>query len=97
MELRSVQSPNLSFDTRMSEEGEVLCVTGAAEDPKTDHLRELDGAKERLLLLKANLLEEGSFDSAVDGCEEVPTATGRFAVVGRVAHDYEVLKILHED
>ncbi|KDO83326.1 hypothetical protein CISIN_1g045620mg, partial [Citrus sinensis] len=67
------------------------------EDPKTDHLRELDGAKERLLLLKANLLEEGSFDSAVDGCEEVPTATGRFAVVGRVAHDYEVLKILHED
>lgn len=41
------------------------------EDPKTDHLRELDGAKERLLLLKANLLEEGSFDSAVDGCEGV--------------------------
>ena len=30
VELRSVQSPNLSFDTRMSEEGEVLCVTGDA-------------------------------------------------------------------
>ncbi|KAH9603793.1 hypothetical protein KSS87_018819 [Heliosperma pusillum] len=38
-------------------------------DPKkTEHLRELDGAKERLRLFEANLLEEGSFDSAVDGC-----------------------------
>lgn len=31
----------------------------------------LDGAQERLQLFKANLLEEGSFDSAVDGCEGV--------------------------
>ncbi|GAY36939.1 hypothetical protein CUMW_025520, partial [Citrus unshiu] len=47
-------------------------VKATVRDPSqhTDHLRELDGAKERLLLLKANLLEEGSFDSAVDGCEE---------------------------
>ncbi|XP_074316554.1 phenylacetaldehyde reductase-like [Silene latifolia] len=38
-------------------------------DPKkTEHLRGLDGAKERLNLFEANLLEEGSFDSAVDGC-----------------------------
>ncbi|GAY36944.1 hypothetical protein CUMW_025520, partial [Citrus unshiu] len=46
-------------------------VKATVRDPSqhTDHLRELDGAKERLLLLKANLLEEGSFDSAVDGCE----------------------------
>ena len=28
-----------------------------------------DGAKERLHLFKADLLEEGSFDSAVEGCE----------------------------
>ncbi|OAY39972.1 hypothetical protein MANES_10G138900v8 [Manihot esculenta] len=41
-------------------------------DPKkTDHLLALDGAKERLHLFKANLLEEGSFDAAVDGCEGV--------------------------
>lgn len=33
------------------------------DDPKTGHLPELDGAKETLHLLKANLLEEGSFDS----------------------------------
>ncbi|KAJ0039022.1 hypothetical protein Pint_23952 [Pistacia integerrima] len=41
------------------------------DDPKIKHLHELDGAKERLHLFKANLLEEGSFDSAVDGCEGV--------------------------
>ncbi|KAK1431310.1 hypothetical protein QVD17_07767 [Tagetes erecta] len=42
------------------------------KDPKkTDHLVKLDGAKERLHLFKANLLEEGSFDAAVDGCEGV--------------------------
>ncbi|KAF8398362.1 hypothetical protein HHK36_017289 [Tetracentron sinense] len=43
-----------------------------ADDPKkTEHLLALDGAKERLHLLKANLLEEGSFDSLVEGCEGV--------------------------
>ncbi|KAL6966522.1 hypothetical protein U1Q18_032301 [Sarracenia purpurea var. burkii] len=41
-------------------------------DPKkTEHLLALDGAKERLHLFKANLLEEGSFDSVVDGCDGV--------------------------
>ncbi|CAK9160511.1 unnamed protein product [Ilex paraguariensis] len=41
-------------------------------DPKrTAHLLGLDGAKERLHLFEANLLEEGSFDVAVDGCEGV--------------------------
>ncbi|XP_062115471.1 phenylacetaldehyde reductase-like [Humulus lupulus] len=38
-------------------------------DPKeTDHLVALDGAKERLHLFQANLLEEGSFDPAMAGC-----------------------------
>nr|QHS84907.1 cinnamyl alcohol dehydrogenase [Pyrus sinkiangensis] len=41
-------------------------------DPtKTEHLHALDGAQDRLQLFKANLLEEGSFDSAVAGCEGV--------------------------
>ncbi|XP_078446606.1 NAD(P)-binding Rossmann-fold superfamily protein [Wolffia australiana] len=41
-------------------------------DPrKTDHLRQLDGANERLHLFQGNLLEEGSFDEVVDGCEGV--------------------------
>ncbi|KAL6326252.1 hypothetical protein AAG906_004749 [Vitis piasezkii] len=39
-------------------------------DPKkTQHLLSLDGAQERLHLFKADLLEEGSFDSVVDGCD----------------------------
>lgn len=40
----------------------------ADDAKKTDHLISLDGAKERLQLLKADLLCEGSFDSAVEGC-----------------------------
>ncbi|GLT67566.1 hypothetical protein SLA2020_414210 [Shorea laevis] len=38
---------------------------------KTEHLLALDGAKERLHLFKADLLDEGSFDSVVNGCEGV--------------------------
>ncbi|XP_062173274.1 phenylacetaldehyde reductase-like [Alnus glutinosa] len=48
-------------------------VRASVRDPndpkKTNHLLELDGAKERLHLFKANLLEEGSFNSAIEGCE----------------------------
>lgn len=50
-------------------------VKASVRDPndpkKTDHLRALDGANERLHLFKANLLEEGAFDAIVDGCEGV--------------------------
>ncbi|GLT84205.1 hypothetical protein SLE2022_024510 [Rubroshorea leprosula] len=38
---------------------------------KTEHLLALDGAKQRLCLLKAELLDEGCFDSILDGCEGV--------------------------
>ena len=42
------------------------------DDPKkTEHLVSLDGAKERLHLYKTDLLEEGSFDSVIEGCEGV--------------------------
>ncbi|KAK6119747.1 hypothetical protein DH2020_046507 [Rehmannia glutinosa] len=42
------------------------------DDPKkTHHLLSLDGAKERLHLFKANLLEEGSFDAGIAGCDGV--------------------------
>ncbi|PRQ54782.1 putative cinnamyl-alcohol dehydrogenase [Rosa chinensis] len=48
-------------------------VKGTVRDPndpkKTEHLLSLEGAKERLHLFKADLLDEGSFDPAVDGCE----------------------------
>ncbi|CAO2837307.1 unnamed protein product [Amaranthus hypochondriacus] len=50
-------------------------VNATVRDPndpqKVEHLRSLDGAKERLHLFPANLLEEGSFDAAVEGCEGV--------------------------
>lgn len=50
-------------------------VKASVRDPndpkKTQHLVSLEGAKERLQLFKADLLEEGSFDSAIDGCEGV--------------------------
>ncbi|XVF30520.1 hypothetical protein REPUB_Repub16aG0064900 [Reevesia pubescens] len=39
------------------------------DDPnKTEHLLALDGANERLHLFKTELLDEGSFDSVVEGC-----------------------------
>ncbi|EEF48916.1 phenylacetaldehyde reductase [Ricinus communis] len=50
-------------------------VKASVRDPndprKTEHLRSLDGAEERLQLFKADLLEEGSFDAAVEGCRGV--------------------------
>jgi hypothetical protein len=48
-----------------------LCIYSTDDPKKTDHLLSLDGAKERLQLFKASLLEEGSFDSVVDGCQGV--------------------------
>ncbi|XP_057531204.1 phenylacetaldehyde reductase-like [Amaranthus tricolor] len=50
-------------------------VQASVRDPndgrKVGHLHSLDGAKERLHLFPANLLEEGSFDAVVEGCEGV--------------------------
>ncbi|XP_062174245.1 phenylacetaldehyde reductase-like [Alnus glutinosa] len=50
-------------------------VKATVRDPndrkKTEFLLALDGAKERLQLFKASLLEEGCFDSVVDGCQGV--------------------------
>ncbi|KAL6600559.1 hypothetical protein ACP70R_045359 [Stipagrostis hirtigluma subsp. patula] len=50
-------------------------VVGTVRDPenheKVDHLWKLPGANERLQLVRANLLEEGSFDDAVMACEGV--------------------------
>ncbi|CAM8899407.1 unnamed protein product [Rhodiola kirilowii] len=47
-------------------------VVGTVRDPanekKLAHLWKLDGAKERLKLMRAELTEEGSFDEAVAGC-----------------------------
>ncbi|XP_048551299.1 phenylacetaldehyde reductase-like isoform X2 [Triticum urartu] len=44
-------------------------VRDTADPKRTLHLQALDGAKDRLHLFKASLLEEGSFDAAVAGCD----------------------------
>ncbi|KAI3729001.1 hypothetical protein L6452_17647 [Arctium lappa] len=50
-------------------------VIGTVRDPGNDsklaHLWNLQGARERLRLVKAELMEEGSFDNAIMGCEGV--------------------------
>ncbi|KAL5708081.1 hypothetical protein ACHQM5_018915 [Ranunculus cassubicifolius] len=50
-------------------------VKASVRDPsdvsKTKHLHELPGASERLHLFEAHLMEQGSFDSIVEGCEGV--------------------------
>ncbi|CAH2040382.1 unnamed protein product [Thlaspi arvense] len=42
-----------------------------ADDAKNDHLRELEGAKERLILCKADLLDYKSLREAINGCNGV--------------------------
>ncbi|XP_059434796.1 tetraketide alpha-pyrone reductase 1-like [Corylus avellana] len=51
------------------------CVIGTVRDPanekKLAHLLRLEGARERLRLVKADLMEAGSFDDAIMGCHGV--------------------------
>jgi hypothetical protein len=49
----------------------MIYVSSPADPKKTAHLRAFGGANERLHLFKANLLEEGSFDSGIEGCDGV--------------------------
>lgn len=50
-------------------------VTGTVRDPgdhnKVGHLWTLDGARERLRLVRADLMIDGSFDAAIKGCDGV--------------------------
>ncbi|BBG96878.1 NAD(P)-binding Rossmann-fold superfamily protein [Prunus dulcis] len=60
-------------------------VKASVRDPndkkKTEHLLALDGAKERLQLFKADLLEEGSFNSVVEGSEGVFHTASHFIMM----------------
>lgn len=42
-----------------------------ADDSKNGHLKELEGAKERLILLRADLLDYQSLREAIYGCDGV--------------------------
>ncbi|KAK6143172.1 hypothetical protein DH2020_023520 [Rehmannia glutinosa] len=46
-------------------------VRSLSDPTKIAHLNALEGAKERLQLFEANLMEQGSFDAAIDGCDGV--------------------------
>uniref|UniRef100_A0A0E0M1A7 NAD-dependent epimerase/dehydratase domain-containing protein n=1 Tax=Oryza punctata TaxID=4537 RepID=A0A0E0M1A7_ORYPU len=48
-----------------------VCLTLRRHDPKNAHLKALDGADERLVLCKADLLDYDSIRTAVDGCHGV--------------------------
>ncbi|XP_010539540.1 PREDICTED: cinnamoyl-CoA reductase 1-like isoform X2 [Tarenaya hassleriana] len=41
------------------------------DDPKNSHLRELEGAKERLILCRADLEDYGALKEAIEGCDGV--------------------------
>lgn len=42
-----------------------------ADDPKNSHLREMEGAKERLTLCRADLLDLQSLRVAIKGCDGI--------------------------
>ncbi|KAI4302511.1 hypothetical protein MLD38_038246 [Melastoma candidum] len=46
-------------------------VRNPEDTKKTEHLLALDGAKERLHLFKAELLDQGAFDAVINGCDGV--------------------------
>lgn len=51
--------------------GCVIKFVNVADDPKNLHLWELEGAKERLSLHRADLLDYQSLREAIDGCDGV--------------------------
>ncbi|KAG0479876.1 hypothetical protein HPP92_010734 [Vanilla planifolia] len=55
------------------------------EDPKNDHLRAIEGANERLVLCKANLLDADDLRAAINGCE------GIFHTASPVTDDPELM------
>ncbi|KAI3822512.1 hypothetical protein L1987_10102 [Smallanthus sonchifolius] len=58
-----------------------LMIPPRSDDPKkTNHLLALDGAKERLHLFQADLLKDGSFDDAIEGCDGVFHAASPFFI-----------------
>jgi len=64
----------------------------SGNDSKLAHLWNLQGARERLRLVKAELTEEGSFDNAIMGCEGVfHTAS---PVLGQPASDPRVCFVI---
>ena len=52
--------------------------------PKAAHLWVLPGARERLELVKGDLLVEGSYDAAVEGCQGVFHTAASLAIINQI-------------
>lgn len=48
-----------------------MALAHKGKQKKVEHLWKLEGAKERLQLVQADLMEENSFDNAIMGCKGV--------------------------
>nr|CAB3504630.1 unnamed protein product [Digitaria exilis] len=72
---------------KANDDGELVCVTGAGSfigswgDSKNAHLLELEGAKEKLSLLRADIMDPKSLRAAFSGCH------GIFHVASPVSND----------
>ena len=60
-----------SRDTNFLSKKKKKIYKNAGNEKKLAHLWNLEGAKERLQLVRADLMEEGSFDDAIMGCHGV--------------------------
>lgn len=49
----------------------IIMRVNVTDDPKNDHLRDLEGAKERLILCRADLLDYEGLKEAIRGCDGV--------------------------
>ncbi|GAA0173805.1 dehydratase [Lithospermum erythrorhizon] len=58
------------MDQNMNEK-QVASVRDPGNEKKVPHLKNLDGAQERLSIVQAELMEDGSFDKAIMGCQGV--------------------------
>ena len=67
-------------------------VRNLSEESRCRHLQALDGAKERLRLFEADLLHEGSFDSAMEACAAVFHTASPFRAIGVVNPRKELIE-----
>lgn len=67
-------------------------VRSLVDPKKTDHLRALPGAAERLRLFEADLLRDGSFDEAIRGCRVVFHTASPFFMTNITDPEEQLLK-----
>ncbi|OQR91658.1 hypothetical protein ACHHYP_04501 [Achlya hypogyna] len=69
-------------------------VRDVTDAKKVDHLRALPGATDRLELFQADLLQEGSFDAAIEGCSGVFHTASPFFMQNQTREALGTLNVL---